>query len=590
MAQPYFTNQPVPIQQVSPELLMAPGRAMGRAFEKLGQSVGVAMERQYQKQEKARRADELENYLIGQGIDPDMAKSLKNDKELALNKLKLDQENEKFQMEKDRNDALNRLTIASAAAQEEKNKAQIAEALIKKKSSEAYKAFKEGRSEKVVETMLRDAMLPKESSLIDLGAQWQPSMPSTEPIPESAISPEDLMTSGGFSTEFKPGSNGHYGADQLVLERELAAQRGDDALVKNLSSRIENMTQAGLSPTQTPEMSASRDPVMDDIITTLLMSKSEVPSGKFSEEEIERMRTLEEGQVSEDVTKTVPLKGEELIKAVSDEFELTGEQYKAFTDLIGQSPAKLSENIKIQQALATLDKTTTEAKKAHQQYIASSLARDFSSVNEPIDGPQGRPANIFPGKEDTKALEFKTTQAKAEAGIELFDQAIEINKRFEALKTQAPKKGWDAFKDIPEAKKLMEVSKSIATQIIGENRLDLLGPGALTEADIKLLNDAIGDPTKMFDLFGGNSAKLRALRQKIINVMETKERSFGWKRKKGMEIGTNYGTRKLGEANMDWFDDPQEGKPIKTETNSKGETEATFSSGNKATIISQGGQ
>jgi 6-pyruvoyl-tetrahydropterin synthase len=52
MAQPYFTNQPVPIQQVSPELLMAPGRAMGRAFEKLGQSVGAAMERKYKKEQE----------------------------------------------------------------------------------------------------------------------------------------------------------------------------------------------------------------------------------------------------------------------------------------------------------------------------------------------------------------------------------------------------------------------------------------------------------------------------------------------------------------------------------------------------------
>jgi AraC-like DNA-binding protein len=580
MAQPYFTNQPVPIQQVSPELLMAPGRAMGRAFEKLGQSIAGAMERKEQKRQKQERQDAAAKILQDvYGATPEEAAEYAKVPEVFKEAMGYKREQKKFELEKDKAKSYIQYQESLAKEQERKTLAEQMATENKKIASDAYKAFKEGKDKTVVEDIIKRSIEKHDRTILP---QWKPTIESSiDPfIPQEQTG--ELTIQSGKITE------GHSGANTLVLERELAAARGDKDKVTDISNRLENMRLSGMTPTSVTEGRAEYGMTPDQLMTQALLAGADDVSDPI-ETQLQKQQWEDKSIMKREKRETkIPLKGEDLIRAVSDEFGLTGEQYKAFRDMVGATPEKMEEQIKLQQAMATLQKTNTEVLAKNQDYIAETNARDFSSVMEPVKGPRGKRTDIFGGSME-KAQEFRMTQAQAESGIELFDQAIDINKRFENLKNQGYK-DWASMENIAEAKKLMEVSKSIATQIIGTNRLDLLGPGALTEADIKLLNEAIGDPTKMFDLVGGNSAKLRALRQKIIKKMETQEASMGWKRKEGMEIGTNFGQRELGMADMSWYDDPKNKLGI-TEEKEDGTIETTFSGGGKARpiITGQGG-
>ncbi len=80
----FFSGQQVNIPQISPDLLMAPGRAYGRAFEKLGQSVAGAMERQELKRQKQEKKDAAQLILreVMPELDPEKAATMSADPKL----------------------------------------------------------------------------------------------------------------------------------------------------------------------------------------------------------------------------------------------------------------------------------------------------------------------------------------------------------------------------------------------------------------------------------------------------------------------------------------------------------------------------
>ena len=188
MAQPYFTNQPVPIQQVSPELLMAPGRAMGRAFEKLGQSVGAAMERKYQKDEEKRKKDEAVQYLLKSGLieDESEAKAAVATPDVYKNIKASILAEQKFEETKILNDALELQRKASAIASGASAKKDMAEILKMQREQQLEANFNAALAGGTQTTPVQQAILQQ-------AQPQQQLLPYQGQVEEPALSVQDQL-------------------------------------------------------------------------------------------------------------------------------------------------------------------------------------------------------------------------------------------------------------------------------------------------------------------------------------------------------------------------------------------------------------
>jgi len=232
MAQPYFTNQPVPIQQVSPELLMAPGRAMGRAFEKLGQSVGVAMERQELKKQKEQQRQSVEAFLLNQGFDPDEANLMSRDKDVAFNASKALREQQQFEQQKKYQ---NQLMATSRA-----NEQALIQSLTEKKEDTAAEKELWGFLQKG-KTRTIPTQETVSERVLDIGARdWQPDLGIDEFIPPTQAAPQQQLISQ-LTGENRGAINMIDDAMRTVLGQEksgeLTAPKANKAIDRLLNAR-----------------------------------------------------------------------------------------------------------------------------------------------------------------------------------------------------------------------------------------------------------------------------------------------------------------------------------------------------------------
>lgn len=73
------------------------------------------------------------------------------------------------------------------------------------------------------------------------------------------------------------------------------------------------------------------------------------------------------------------------------------------------------------------------------------------------------------------------------------------------------------------------IAQSISTMLTGEMRTDLVGPGAITEAEWALLKKVIPDPSAIFQLGSQTRAKLKAIMGKIDNRLADQAKAYGLK-------------------------------------------------------------
>jgi hypothetical protein len=74
---------------------------------------------------------------------------------------------------------------------------------------------------------------------------------------------------------------------------------------------------------------------------------------------------------------------------------------------------------------------------------------------------------------------------------------------------------------------LVAQAQVIKNMLTGELRLMIVGPGAVTEAEWKMLNDVVRDPTKMFSLDDSNKKALETLKERMYNKLKYKAKSEG---------------------------------------------------------------
>ena len=115
----FFTGQQIQVPQVSPELLMAPGRAYGRAFEKLGQSIAGAMERQELNRQKKEKTNAVSSILQNAyGMTKEEADIAAKAPDVAIDAQKFLRENQKFELEKQKAQEYSKNVAAQTALSE----------------------------------------------------------------------------------------------------------------------------------------------------------------------------------------------------------------------------------------------------------------------------------------------------------------------------------------------------------------------------------------------------------------------------------------------------------------------------------------
>src|SRR5690606_10189536 len=70
-------------------------------------------------------------------------------------------------------------------------------------------------------------------------------------------------------------------------------------------------------------------------------------------------------------------------------------------------------------------------------------------------------------------------------------------------------------------------AKTTAQTLIGKLRLELVGPGALSDREVQLLEDIIANPTKLLTLDSSNKVKLETLKKRLDTSLRESLRSEG---------------------------------------------------------------
>lgn len=76
---------------------------------------------------------------------------------------------------------------------------------------------------------------------------------------------------------------------------------------------------------------------------------------------------------------------------------------------------------------------------------------------------------------------------------------------------------------------LVAEASTIASTLRGSLRTFLVGPGAVTESEQKLLDDVIANPTKILSLDSSNQTRLKTLLSRVDTALNSKVKAFGMK-------------------------------------------------------------
>lgn len=151
------------------------------------------------------------------------------------------------------------------------------------------------------------------------------------------------------------------------------------------------------------------------------------------------------------------------------------------------------------------------AQKAQQQALGLKYPDKYASSKDSVI------ERLIPGlgatagtKEDASIIKKKVGPALA--AQDKMSQLIELSKRGDVA---VP--GTESY----------NLAKSLADQVKGSLREDILGPGTVTEAERKILTNALGDPTELFSLKGNTLAKLKQIQRNSINSMNKELETYG---------------------------------------------------------------
>jgi hypothetical protein len=165
------------------------------------------------------------------------------------------------------------------------------------------------------------------------------------------------------------------------------------------------------------------------------------------------------------------------------------------------------------EAMKAIGALQLEKEKLRSDYMKQAALANFrgrGGVPEEIRDVYVPGYGVAPTKEE--AVKFR----------ELVGSAITAKKKVQRLieLSQQTGKSFDIAGARAEAESLQKM-------LVGELRVQIVGPGAMNEAELKILEDLIANPTRLFSIDKANQRRLRTLLEAIDQGLEGKAEALG---------------------------------------------------------------
>jgi hypothetical protein len=127
-------------------------------------------------------------------------------------------------------------------------------------------------------------------------------------------------------------------------------------------------------------------------------------------------------------------------------------------------------------------------------------------------------AGLAPSEQDAK--DFRTLSSDAQLGIQMIQEALDQDEKLNALTRRAAV-------TFEGGNKIRAEIKTKLNLLRGKLRLAVIGPGAVSEYEQKILLEVIGDPTKFFQFDTNSRARLKELQRIMAQGVKVRGEHLG---------------------------------------------------------------
>ena len=140
-------------------------------------------------------------------------------------------------------------------------------------------------------------------------------------------------------------------------------------------------------------------------------------------------------------------------------------------------------------------------------------------------------AHAVSEEQSRRVTGFNGLAPDKEAAAKFRERTAEQVPALDSLKRiQQMKKDYNKFDMSPEGMKKRAAIQSEIAGLVGALRLPLTGPGILTDSERAMLQEAIGDPTKLFSISSVQDARMNQIMKKIQSDIDSQAKLYGLSR------------------------------------------------------------
>ena len=163
--------------------------------------------------------------------------------------------------------------------------------------------------------------------------------------------------------------------------------------------------------------------------------------------------------------------------------------------------AKLAEANSKNEAAFAKDLASVLGQEAQQKILNAQL--------EPKEDPELHVPGFGSARSKKEAQDLRSKTAETVGNVQTIDRILELQKKASRLNP-----------DVAESYKARQQIQNEIASLVGSMRIDLVGPGAMTDSEREFIQGIIGDPTSIFSFSSVELAKLLDIRNKAVRNLD----------------------------------------------------------------------
>lgn len=170
------------------------------------------------------------------------------------------------------------------------------------------------------------------------------------------------------------------------------------------------------------------------------------------------------------------------------------------------------------------EKAMVDFKKAKTEAVISEINANeaLGNIGKLSDSDRARTSSIFNNQMTTRKDQAKPLDDRAVSvmnGVPMINELMDI----------ASKLTLADYADVDKMSAWKADVAALKAFLVGDLRLPLVGPGALSQAELNILNNVVRDPTDVLSLKTGNMSALDSLRSKLVQGLRNQAEISGVK-------------------------------------------------------------